>query len=426
MTYGLTALFVVGSLWYLDLLPLTSGTQNSKQAGSDSDGKASSEVFGSQAEAEAAISQIEQWEPDVTTVHEIEPHFSELPADGEWPETSAGKLPATPASFAREEATDPFASSATLPFPPEPATGAPQRTTAPESPSDPVPSESERDRIARIFGKSGTTTRPPAPAFPAIPETETAGNTETAASPIIPTSAERTEVPRLPAADGSFAQVDQWIAEGQYLKAHRELSQRYWKEEEPLEPLLKRLNKTAGMIYFAPQPDFMKPYVVQPDDLLQSIAPKYQLSWEYLARLNRVRPERIRPGQELKVIKGPFSAFIDLSDFSLTIHAHGYFVKRYAIGIGKDNSTPIGTFSVKEKLKNPKYYGSDQVIEADDPDNPLGERWIAIGDGYGIHGTIDPNSIGKAESRGCLRLTNDDVAEVYDFLVPGSEVVIRP
>jgi LysM repeat protein len=230
----------------------------------------------------------------------------------------------------------------------------------------------------------------------------------------------------LPAADQSFAQVDQWIAEGQYLKAHRDLSQRYWKEQAPLEPLLQRLNKTAGMIYFAPNAHFMKAYEVQPGDLLQSIAPRYKLSWEYLARLNRVRPQRIRPGQELKVIKGPFSAFVDLSDFSLTIHAHGYFVKRYAIGIGKDNTTPIGTFSVKEKLKNPKYYGSDQVIEADDPNNPLGERWISIGDSYGIHGTIDPTSIGKAASRGCLRLTNDDVVEVYDFLVPGSEVVIRP
>ena len=170
----------------------------------------------------------------------------------------------------------------------------------------------------------------------------------------------------------------------------------------------------------------MQAYEIQPGDLLQKVAPQYNLSWEYLARLNRVRPERVKVGQKLKVIKGPFSAFIDLSDFSLTIHAHGYFVKRYAIGIGADNSTPIGTFSVKEKLKNPTYYGPDGVIDADDQNNPLGERWISIGDSYGIHGTIDPTSIGKAESRGCLRLGNEDIVEVYDFLTPGSEVVIRP
>jgi lipoprotein-anchoring transpeptidase ErfK/SrfK len=48
-----------------------------------------------------------------------------------------------------------------------------------------------------------------------------------------------------------------------------------------------------------------------------------------------------------------------------------------------------------------------------------------LGKSYGIHGTIDPNSIGKAESRGCIRLRNQDVEEVYDMLAVGSEVTIR-
>ena len=178
---------------------------------------------------------------------------------------------------------------------------------------------SEQERIARIFGESGTKT-----------DTGSTGNepTDPGGSGILPVSAEQPAA-GFPLTNDSFAQIDQWIAEGQYLKAHRDLSQRYWKEDEPLEPLLTRLNKTAGMIYFAPQPHFMPAYEVQSGDLLQSVAPQYKLSWEYLARLNRVRPERVRVGQKLKVIKGPFAAFVDLSDFSLTIHAHGYFVKRY-------------------------------------------------------------------------------------------------
>ena len=53
------------------------------------------------------------------------------------------------------------------------------------------------------------------------------------------------------------------------------------------------------------------------------------------------------------------------------------------------------------------------------------QRWIDLGDSYGIHGTIDPDSIGKAASRGCIRLRDKDIVEVYDFLVKGSEVVIR-
>ncbi|NOX57164.1 MAG: L,D-transpeptidase family protein [Planctomycetes bacterium] len=167
--------------------------------------------------------------------------------------------------------------------------------------------------------------------------------------------------------------------------------------------------------------------MIQPGDQLRKIAKKYKVTWQYLARLNRIDPRRIRAGQKLKVIRGPFSAFIDLSDFQLTVHLHGYYVKSYRVGIGKDGATPTGTFTVLNKVVNPQYTDPDgRVIDADDPANPLGERWIDLGDGYGIHGTIEPDSIGRAVSRGCIRMLNDDVAEVYDFLTVGSEVVIQP
>jgi lipoprotein-anchoring transpeptidase ErfK/SrfK len=57
----------------------------------------------------------------------------------------------------------------------------------------------------------------------------------------------------------------------------------------------------------------------------------------------------------------------------------------------------------------------------------LGERWIGLDSGnqLGIHGTNDPASIGRAESRGCIRLSPTDVDDVYDILSIGSKVVIR-
>ena len=81
---------------------------------------------------------------------------------------------------------------------------------------------------------------------------------------------------------------------------------------------------------------------------------------------------------------------------------------------------------MQQKLVNPTYYGPDGlVIDGDDPSNPLGEHWIDLGDSYGIHGTIDPESIGQARSRGCIRMKNEDVAEVFSLLSEGSEIVIR-
>ncbi|MFQ5731240.1 MAG: L,D-transpeptidase family protein [Planctomycetaceae bacterium] len=228
----------------------------------------------------------------------------------------------------------------------------------------------------------------------------------------------------------ALGRIDGLIRAGKYLDAHKELSQLYWSDPAWRDAIRTRIEMTAKAIYFDRRPHLLAPYVVQPGDQLRNIARKYGVSWQYLERLNGITARQIRPGMKLKVIKGPFKAVVDLSDREITIHHYGYFVCRYPVGIGKDGKTPLGKRIVKGKLVNPPYDGRDEYgravsIRADDPRNPLGERWIDLGDSYGIHGTIDPRSIGKAESRGCIRLHNKDVEVVYDFLTPGSEVVIQ-
>jgi lipoprotein-anchoring transpeptidase ErfK/SrfK len=223
-----------------------------------------------------------------------------------------------------------------------------------------------------------------------------------------------------------LAAIQRLIENGDDIEAHRLMSEWYWKEPASRPAFMAQLEQSARKIYLQPQPHYMDPHVVQAGQMLSSVAKEYNVPWQYLAKLNRTDARRIKPGQKLKVIKGPFSAVVDLSDFELTIHAHGYFVKRYQVGIGRDNSSPYGNFKVQDKLTDPTYYGPTKIIEHDDPENPLGEYWISIGDSFGIHGTIDPNSIGKAESEGCIRLRNEDIAEVYDFLSIGSDVTIRP
>ncbi|HET6424788.1 MAG TPA: L,D-transpeptidase family protein, partial [Planctomycetaceae bacterium] len=225
----------------------------------------------------------------------------------------------------------------------------------------------------------------------------------------------------------TLAEVDVQLQKENWLAAHKELSRVYWAHPESREEFIDRINHTAQAIFFSPQPHFVEPHVISPGDRLQTVASKYKLTWEYLAQLNQIDPKRIRDGQRLKVIRGPFSAVVELSDYSMTVNLQGYFVKRYAVGIGKDDASPIGKHAVLNKVVNPQYTTPDgKVISGDDPANPLGERWIDLGHSYGIHGTIEPDSIGRAASRGCIRLGNEDVIEVYNFLVNGSEVTIRP
>ena len=220
--------------------------------------------------------------------------------------------------------------------------------------------------------------------------------------------------------------VDTALESDKVLDAHAILSAIYWKEPE-LRPLIQeRIDSTAATIFTSSERNFAKPHFVDYGETLESIAKQYEVPWQYLSRLNRVTPERLQAGQQLKVVRGPFAAVVDLSDFCLTVHAHGWYVHRYQIGTGRDQRTPTGEFTIQNKLENPVWYDPDgNVVDADDPQNPLGEYWLGLGDHIGIHGTIDPESIGQAASRGCIHLGDDDIAEVFALLSVGSTVMIR-
>lgn len=221
--------------------------------------------------------------------------------------------------------------------------------------------------------------------------------------------------------------IDQLIQQKETLRAHAILSDLYWTQPAVRPMIQERIDQTAADIYINPSRHFAEPYVVDFGETLDEIAQKHSVPWTYLARLNTVTPKTLQAGQTLKVLKGPFGAVVDVSKFELTIHAHGWYVRRYRIGTGKDHSTPIGNFTVKNKLENPQWYNPDGgVVEADDPSNPLGEYWLGLGDHIGIHGTIDPASIGRAQSRGCVHMSDADIAEVFNLLSVGSPVRIRP
>jgi len=188
-------------------------------------------------------------------------------------------------------------------------------------------------------------------------------------------------------------------------------------------------------------------YVLQPGDYLGKVAPRYDVPWRFIARINDIADvRRIRAGQRLKVIDGPFHAVVDKSAFRLDLYVEvggeplGMFVRSFEVGLGADDSTPLGRFIVKRgsKLTNPEWTNprTGEVYYADDPANPIGERWIGLRGideatksmrGYGIHGTIDPESIGREASMGCIRMKPDAVALVFDMLEQEeSTITIKP
>jgi len=170
----------------------------------------------------------------------------------------------------------------------------------------------------------------------------------------------------------------------------------------------------------------MLTYKVQLGDSLWKIARRYATTIGAIKKANRLTRDMIRVGKKLKIPKGPFDALITKSNHTLQLLQDGKPVKVYSVGLGKDNSTPVGSFVVTSKLVDPVWYSEEHGrIPHGDPRNVLGNRWVGFNGRIGIHGTrkSDEHSIGKNMSDGCVRMRNADVKELYNFLVEGKSKI---
>jgi lipoprotein-anchoring transpeptidase ErfK/SrfK len=109
---------------------------------------------------------------------------------------------------------------------------------------------------------------------------------------------------------------------------------------------------------------------------------------------------------------------------------------RYGIGVGREGFTWAGTQTITNKKEWPDWTPPEEMIQrqpylprfmAGGPGNPLGARAMYLGSTvYRIHGTNDPTTIGKHVSSGCIRLTNEDVSDLYSRVNVGTKVVVLP
>jgi lipoprotein-anchoring transpeptidase ErfK/SrfK len=109
---------------------------------------------------------------------------------------------------------------------------------------------------------------------------------------------------------------------------------------------------------------------------------------------------------------------------------------RYGVGVGRDGFTWSGVQTISRKAEWPDWHPPAEMIArqpylprfmAGGPGNPLGARAMYLGSSqYRIHGTNDPSTIGKFVSSGCIRLTNEDVADLFSRVDVGTRVVVLP
>jgi lipoprotein-anchoring transpeptidase ErfK/SrfK len=175
----------------------------------------------------------------------------------------------------------------------------------------------------------------------------------------------------------------------------------------------------------------LKSHTIQPGDSLSTLAARFITTADSIRRINQLKSDVIQPGQHLKILRGAVKLHVDKSDFRLWATIDGRVLFEFPIGLGRDNATPVGTFAVAVRQKDPTWWRPGQAaVPPGDPANVLGSRWLgfqATTDyaGFGIHGTQTAAEIGKESSAGCIRLLREDIELVYDFVRLGTEVQIQ-
>ena len=114
---------------------------------------------------------------------------------------------------------------------------------------------------------------------------------------------------------------------------------------------------------------------------------------------------------------------VSLEDRKLALVEDGQVKKVYTVAVGKPSTpSPVGTFAIQRRVKNPVYQHEGKVVQPG-AGNPVGTRWMGLSvKGYGIHGTNEPKSIGKAASHGCIRMARKDLEEMYEMVHVGDTV----
>lgn len=167
-------------------------------------------------------------------------------------------------------------------------------------------------------------------------------------------------------------------------------------------------------------------YTVNPGETLSRLAKKYGTTVELLRKNNEILGDRIYAGMKLKIPKVRFVIVVEKGKNRLLLLANGKPLKRYNVATGADNATPAGRFKIVNKLENPTWYRAGAIVPAYSPENILGTRWMGFDKpGYGIHGTTLPETIGTHASKGCIRMLNPEVEELFSMVPVGTRVLVK-
>ena len=168
-----------------------------------------------------------------------------------------------------------------------------------------------------------------------------------------------------------------------------------------------------------------------------SVQPDGYPTDEVISSDESATPERLRRAVvAFSTTEAPGTIVIDTGNTTLYYVLGQGRAMRYGVGVGREGFTWSGVQTVSRKAEWLDWHPPAEMIArqpylprfmAGGPGNPLGARAMYLGNSvYRIHGTNDPSTIGKFVSSGCIRLTNEDVADLFSRVEVGAKVVVLP
>lgn len=278
--------------------------------------------------------------------------------------------------------------------------------------------------------------RPAANSTPEAGTSDRYGPSQTPAlQPAIGTpSVSQPSAPAGPSFAASWPTIQTALDRGDLKQAHQLLSK--WHSDESLVPADAQkvetlLSQLAGTVIYSAEHQLEPARVVRQGETLESIAKEYNVPWQLLAKINGVPAvDQLRPGQPLKVVRGPFSAVVDLHRNELTLEVDGRYAGKFPVSVPTGATVTDGQWLVDQKLggaqiaAKPAVYGTasataDRTIilrNATDPGSPGGQTLtIASGSAPG----------GPTAGSAAIHVAPQDAEEISDILSIGSRVVVR-
>lgn len=225
----------------------------------------------------------------------------------------------------------------------------------------------------------------------------------------------------------AFATADAMYVKGQLKEALATLSVFYGMPNlsgSEKQQLLSRLDPLAREVIYSRRHLLEQPHRVSSSETLADIADELEVPVALLANINQLdNSVTALPGTELKVVRGPFRAEVDLTGKQLTLFLGDLYAGRFDIEVGNDPPPTPGTFTVQEKQTSRVFYDRSGVpVPAGSPNNPYGNMWLDLGGQISIHGS--PNTVQPTKG-GCISVAGDYADDIYGILSQGSSVTIR-